>query len=302
MTTSSSLTPVRFYTALDPYYYTTDNRPLEDLNARDVQLAQAIDLVTGGSERSSMAAASIGQALIGNNSYAGSYTLPGGLVLRFQYGFAVMSFTDSVNPALTFPKMAIHDAVTSLNSLAAASTPGRAIKYLVQATFEEATPSSRIPADKSGTMVCKLTTKSSAEFVNDGQSTPTILPDANAISVLEVIIPYGKTTLVASDIKLLNYTNTDIIRQIVANGPVDPTSVVLTRRRFEKVVAKGSQYVPLAGSTITLTGGVNNLDVYVTGLYQHSFTVDVPNNRIVLGGVLAEAAEVMVVQTIPVKA
>lgn len=35
--------PVRFYTAADPYFYTVDNRPIEDLNHRDELLADELD-------------------------------------------------------------------------------------------------------------------------------------------------------------------------------------------------------------------------------------------------------------------
>jgi fructose-1-phosphate kinase PfkB-like protein len=35
---SLTLTTVRYYTQADPYYYTVDNRPLSDLEARDTQI------------------------------------------------------------------------------------------------------------------------------------------------------------------------------------------------------------------------------------------------------------------------
>lgn len=43
MAFSSSLTTTRVYTQADPYYYTVDNRPIGDLNDRDVQLANELD-------------------------------------------------------------------------------------------------------------------------------------------------------------------------------------------------------------------------------------------------------------------
>lgn len=300
MATEQTLRQVRFYTPLDPYYYTADNRPLEDLAARDLELARAVDLVTGGSERASMAAASIGQALIGRNAYAGTYLLAGGLVVRFNYGFAIKEFTDQVNPSLLYPKMAVHDAVTSFTEITAATTPGRAIKYLVQAKFEIPTESSRIPSAGSDTMVCTLTLKNSAEYVNDGQSTPVVLPDVDGIGVMEIIVPYGKTTLTQGDVTLLNYVDIEQIMQIVNNGPVDPTDVRIKKVRHEVSLAKGAQHIPLGGTEIDLNKGEDNISVYLTGLFQHNFTVDKANNRITLGGTLPEAAEVMVTQDIPV--
>ncbi len=50
----TSLTEVRYYTAADPYYYTVDNRPIQDLNDRDDAIADELDRrtlvidITGG--------------------------------------------------------------------------------------------------------------------------------------------------------------------------------------------------------------------------------------------------------------
>lgn len=38
-----ALTTIRYYTQLDPYFYTVDNRPLQDLESRDNQLNAELD-------------------------------------------------------------------------------------------------------------------------------------------------------------------------------------------------------------------------------------------------------------------
>lgn len=43
MPISASFVTVRYYTAIDPYFYTIDNRPLTDLAANDVILANTFD-------------------------------------------------------------------------------------------------------------------------------------------------------------------------------------------------------------------------------------------------------------------
>ncbi len=43
MSLASILTSVRYYTQADPYYYTVDNRPLEDLKDRDDEIADELD-------------------------------------------------------------------------------------------------------------------------------------------------------------------------------------------------------------------------------------------------------------------
>jgi hypothetical protein len=43
MSLAALLTSVRYYTQADPYYYTVDNRPLEDLKTRDDEIANDLD-------------------------------------------------------------------------------------------------------------------------------------------------------------------------------------------------------------------------------------------------------------------
>ena len=40
----SGFVPVQYYTQSDPYYYTVDNRPLQDLAANDSVLASGVDM------------------------------------------------------------------------------------------------------------------------------------------------------------------------------------------------------------------------------------------------------------------
>lgn len=55
MSISSQLQAIQFYTAADPYYYTVDNRPLQNLSANQTAIAAYVDKthpgrvdVTGG--------------------------------------------------------------------------------------------------------------------------------------------------------------------------------------------------------------------------------------------------------------
>lgn len=77
MTTASKLTAVRFYTPLDPYYYTVDNRPLQDLHQNMLTICNELDLVTGGADRSALGAAATAMSIIGLDQFAGLLSYPG---------------------------------------------------------------------------------------------------------------------------------------------------------------------------------------------------------------------------------
>jgi hypothetical protein len=99
MPLSSSLTAVRWYTQADPYYYTVDNRPLEDLAARDTTLANELDkrvnmVKAVGSAAPALTSAPAGWtiALNGTGDYTITHTL----------GTASLTAVGSAEGTLTF--------------------------------------------------------------------------------------------------------------------------------------------------------------------------------------------------------
>lgn len=56
MATQDLLDPVRFYTALDPYYYTVDNRPLQDIHDNLLKVSEAVDASMDSSKSAIIAA------------------------------------------------------------------------------------------------------------------------------------------------------------------------------------------------------------------------------------------------------
>ena len=91
---TESLVPIRFHTSLDPYYYTVDNRPLEDINDSLLIIASAADESAGGSERSSLAAAMSGYITSGYNKFNGTFELAG-TNLNLYSGFLIEEVVSS---------------------------------------------------------------------------------------------------------------------------------------------------------------------------------------------------------------
>jgi len=144
--TSSGFTAVRLYTELDPYYYTIDNRPLQDLSANSGSLANAADAGRRGLLIEALKSASVhagmfgtGQSVLGlRASVASASTVsitPGAMLLP-----GAISVGDSTPILRT---AASHTTVT-LNTPAPV-TLGQEMTYIVQAGFTEFTNTTSYP-------------------------------------------------------------------------------------------------------------------------------------------------------------
>lgn len=294
--TASKMKQVRFYTALDPYYYTVDNRPLQDINDNITTLCNEIDLIVGGSDRAAHAAASIAASSIGENVFVADLEFPGGLLLTVKHGYMVMSSSiDINNPNFKLPTMALHDRPTRFLDIQASTTPGRRVKYLIQGRMDEPNENSRIPASTSLAKVATLTIKKSAEYV-DTAGEPTLTPDANHLAIASFTLGYGQTTLAQSDIKALSWISSTNLRSIAQLGPISLADSRIVKVQYPVTVAKGVSKISLNGSSIDLSYGKDSIDVYVTGVYQTSFTANTSDNSITLGGAMVQNGEVNIVQ------
>lgn len=295
--TASKLRDVRFYTSLDPYYYTVDNRPLQDIAENMNTLCREIDLIIGGSDRAAHAAASVASASIGENVLIADLEFPGGLLLNVLSGYLLTSSPYDVNtPTFKVPKLALHDTPTQFLDIAASTTPGRKVKYLLQGRMDEPTPDSRIPASYSLAKVARLSLKKSAEYV-DTSTDPTLSADAGCVAIASFTLGYGQTTLTKANLTKLGLISPADLRAISQAGPI-----LLSDARFVKVqyptnVAKGVSKISLVDSGIDLTLGKDSISVYVTGIYQTSFTINTADNSLSLGGNMIQAGEVNIVQT-----
>ena len=294
--TASKMKQVRFYTALDPYYYTVDNRPLQDINDNITTLCNEIDLIVGGSDRAAHAAASIAASSIGENVFVADLEFPGGLLLTVKHGYMVMSSSiDINNPNFKLPTMALHDRPTRFLDIQASTTPGRRVKYLIQGRMDEPNENSRIPASTSLAKVATLTIKKSAEYV-DTAGEPTLTPDANHLAIASFTLGYGQTTLAQSGIKALSWISSTNLRSIAQLGPISLADSRIVKVQYPVTVAKGVSKISLNGSSIDLSYGKDSIDVYITGVYQTSFTANTSDNSITLGGAMVQNGEVNIVQ------
>lgn len=295
--TSSHLKQVRFYEALDPYYYEVDNRPLRDLWDNLGIISEQIDITRGGFNRGSLAAASIGVQFTANEGFVGNVHFPGGLSLVMLFGYLIQTRQfDNQHPQFRVPTQAVHDAPTDLLNLAAPTKAGEKIKYLVQGYMEPATETSLVPAVDSLTEVARFQVKSVT--FKDGEAEPVIYPDDKNTAIFSFVISYGQKLLTEEDLKPINWVSMkDIAGLVNGSAQTKIEKARIRKHRAEVLVPKGSKYVDLKNAPdMDLSLGEDSFDVYISGVYQKNFELDTENRRIVLGGEVTYDVKVQVTQ------
>lgn len=135
--TASSMTPIRYYTPFDPYFYTVDNRPLQDIAAN----LEALGAKGGDSARRAVLLAQLSMGSAFSSLYPSeggvgfvdgmSVTLSG---TSLQIGPGALYMTDAVNTEIATPvvKQALSLKTTSFTLTAPTVGLGDAKDYLVQ--------------------------------------------------------------------------------------------------------------------------------------------------------------------------
>ncbi len=280
--TSSSKQSVRLYTELDPYYYTIDNRPLQDLDANSDSLSSAADAGRRATLIEALGLSSVLSGLVGSTTQ----------VLGLQASATTIS-TVTVSPgALLYPN-AISTGNTSqilrfsasplavvLNTPAPA-TLGRELTYLIQATSNDFSGSSTYPNfDGTNTFLpstllngyLTLSVLVSAEADTGTSVAPTATPGSiplyTVVSVsgaplpvlsISATAPARLNTLVASE----QWVTPTLGNSWVAVSGFQP---VQYKRVGNRVVIRGSLQSGTAASTaFTLPAGYRPLNNNVYG-------------------------------------
>ena len=94
--TEALFTPVQYFTALDPYNWRVDNRPLSDLSDNDVTLSEGIETAFHSGKLNSAALGSTLRALAGNGRMMGAFTVSGS-ALTANILYSVFTLTANVS-------------------------------------------------------------------------------------------------------------------------------------------------------------------------------------------------------------
>lgn len=280
------LVDVQFYTALDPYYYVVDNRPLQNLDTNIRLVAAASDAAAGGSNRSALGAAAAAYGILGFGQvvdahqkgigrFAGTYVVSG---FQLNFGHGLMTVRVDNGGGYIEPALAIHDALTT-QTLAA----GRA--WTIQARSRQSTVDDRIPSGDSPTLVAEISVKQSANL------TP-VAPDTDNIELMTVIIPPGATEILPEHITLVDMKTIEQTSNALGEAKIKYNVL-------ESDLVSSTQNINLAGSAIVPTD-IDAVEVFVQGVNQFGWNYNSTANQIVLESPLTDAAKVVVRQTVVV--
>lgn len=287
ITVVEDLVDVQFYTALDPYYYIVDNRPLVDLDNNIRLVAAASDASAGSADRAALSGATAAYATLGygqtvagdpvfqsQGMFSSNYELSG-FEIRFTHGYLVHPVDQGGSPAYVEPKVAIHDAITPI-----VVQVGRG--GTVQARFRASTASDRVPSADSSIEVCEVAFKqgsSQGDFP---------LPDAGWISIMHIDVPTGSPTLDEAHLTKTNMKTIDETSNLIGTTKISYTS-------YRTSLGSGLSNISLAGSDIDVTR-TSAMEVFVQGINQFDWTYNAVTNQITLADPLTEAADIRVRQ------
>lgn len=281
------LVDVQFYTAKDPYYYTIDNRPLQDLDTNIRKVAGASDASSGSAERAALAAATLAYSQLGygklvpsdpvfqgQGMFSADYDTFG-LDLRINHGFLIHPTNRGGSPAYSEPTMAVHDAVTLVR-------PQVGRGGTVQVKYRASTDTDRVASGASPIEVAEVTFKQGTG--------PGIfpLPDANSVAIMHIDVPVGATQLEDSYITHLNFKSVKETSDVLGTSQIVYASYVTS-------ILAGTRTINLSGSDIDSTR-MGSVEVFVQGVNQFNWTFNSSSNQIRLQDPVVENAEVRVRQ------
>lgn len=287
---ANELKDVQFYTALDPYYVTVDNRPLNDLDYNIRLVAAASDSSSGSAERAALGGASLAYSMLGfggtngtgvpgndiyftrNGMYSGAYSFVG-TELHLDHGFAVIR-TDggTIDGRLYYlPAMAVHDGNSS-------KILGVNQSHLVQLKWRESTTSDRVGSEKSPVLVAMFDIKSTTLG-----NKPTLDSDAIAVLIIDITAA-GAVTTTQLNVRDIEQTSNPLERAKINFNVVTVN------------LAAGLQNINLNGTGID-PAKIEAVEVFVQGVNQFNWTYNAINNQITLESPVTQNATVQVRQT-----
>ena len=202
MAISDSLTAVRYYTALDPYYYTVDNRPLTDLNTNVETVAEGSQASINAEKAVAIASGFVARGYAQQNYMVGLVSYPGDLTLNVDRAFLNQQYEIDSNDSRVVPHLGLIVDTTNLGPFNAATSSGNEIPYLVQARkidgdnttpFYDNTNSFSSDAFYIGNVEFQIKTGPEVSSGSGEGAMPSA--DSGWVPIFNLIVPYGTNDL-----------------------------------------------------------------------------------------------------------
>lgn len=262
---SNQFDSVRFFSALDPYQWTVDNRPLQDLYNNLLKLSAAVDATIDAEHIIGMAIGMVARGYATDNKFVGQLTTPGGMILTMSHGFIIQSLPAEIGDLRTYPHIGLQQTAYTFPVFSAPVGVGQKICYMVQArkvapssslSFYDTTNVNEPDVVKVGTV--EFFVKAGPEI---SDASPDNFPptDAGWLDILHVTTRTGDTELTEDSIELVNFFRDGEFFTRECSYIIDT-----------HITAGGSSVI--SGITVN----ANNAMVFIDGVYQHPayYTVD----------------------------
>lgn len=285
------LVDVEYYTSMDAYYYTVDNRPLVNLDDNIRLVAQAVDDLSGSSDRAALAATAAGYALINystpllpaGGNFVGSWSSIG-LDLKMEYGFSIQGVNDATT-SFVQPKLGVHNKNTVFPLLGGSSS-GFARAFLVYATVRSSGTGDEYPSGTSSISAIDLGITQSPAYSYDpsdpfaNASIPNT-PNGTEIPLMRICVPFGIIDIGAHLSSLpshLEYVNMRTIEEV--SNPMG--SAKLTYVEDEGNIASGSDSITIVNTAIDFQGNPEAIELFIDGNNQFDFGLNTSTGQITL--------------------
>lgn len=300
MPIESQFDPIRFYTNLDPYNWTVDNRPIEDLDNNIGALASYSNAIFDSAKSAAMAAGFVARGFATDNMYVGLITYtPESFNLTIEHGFLVQSLQASAVPPVdlkTYPHLGLQQSqyVITSSYLTKPSTPGQKNCHTVQARKISANssisfydPTNINEGDAFVVGIVQYGVKTNAGIASiDDDSFPD--PDAGWISVFHISIDEADTELTGDNVQYDKFLLDGAIRD-ASQYEVHTVNVLRPQADVYDVPA----LTPTNTGITDIAVSAQDAMVFVDGVYQNptKYTV-VSISEILWGEVLPDGSVV----------
>lgn len=272
------LVDVQFYTALDPYYYIVDNRPLRDLDENVRLTAQAVDDLSGSSDRAALAATSAGYAIANyttsdvpeGGNYIGTWSAAG-VNLKMEYGFSVAGLPHA--SLFTQPKMSVHNKDITF-PLIGGALAGHARAYRFYAVSRDSTTGDEFESITSTIGALDINRIQTASYVSD-PSDPFLgagfgsLP-TGAIPLFQICIRYETV-----DINLLPDNHIEYLQMKTIAEISDPLSVAKLRYiEDEDIIPALATQITITNPEIDFANNPDSIELFLDGVNQFNYNLN----------------------------
>lgn len=262
---SNQFDAVRFFSSLDPYQWTVDNRPLQDLYGNLLKLSAAVDASIDAEHIVGMAVGMVARGYATENKFVGQLTTPGGMVLTVSHGFIIQSFAAEVGDLRTYPHIGLQQVAYTFPVFANPVGASQKLCYMIQA--RKVAPSSSISFyDSSNANEAEVVKVGTVEFqvkvgAEISEASPDNFPAADAgwLDILHVTVKTADTELTEDAIELTNFFRDGEFFTRECSYIIDT-----------HITAGGSAII--SGITVNAF----NAMVFIDGVYQHPayYTID----------------------------